>query len=165
MYFPQALQMNNYLLVNVSFWLLFVTYLWTFLICYLGNRVTAAFENLSLSIYMSNWQSFPLEVKKCIPQMLLLSQRPVYMRGFNNFHCTLPNFGRVYWRLVTFLFEVYKWNISIFCSDRNNIVQRLRHIILLGLPTWNSTWVTVQLHIIHAKHALDYAHQMERRFV
>lgn len=77
------------------------SYIWLFVFCYFGEKVTGAFDKLSDCIYQTDWYRFPVELRKYVVIMLLFAQKPVYMLAFKKFQCTLRTFEQVnshkYW--------------------------------------------------------------------
>lgn len=108
--------------------MLMITYVWLFVLCYFGDQVTSAFENLHESIYMCDWHLFPLELKKYITPMLLLAHENVYMHGFYEFDCTLQVFEQVIPILLQIILVVsQKYAILYRLSTcRTNISQYYR---------------------------------------
>lgn len=93
--FEQAFKSGNIMELIRSLMLLSSTYLWIFGFCYFGEQVTSAFNDLHKTVYLCDWYSFPLKIRKFIPTILLNAQQPVHMRGFASFNCTLQTFKTV----------------------------------------------------------------------
>lgn len=70
-------------------------YVVTFIFCYFGQKVTSAYEMIHDSMYLSDWNSYSMEIRKYMPIMLMLAKKPVWMQGFANSHCTLKTFQKV----------------------------------------------------------------------
>lgn len=69
--------------------------LYLLIFCNFGDNVTTEFDHINETIYYFDWQSLPLELKKYLPLMMLLAQKPIYMRGLGRVQCTREMFGKV----------------------------------------------------------------------
>lgn len=67
---------------------------WIYIFCHFGNKVTSAYQELNESIYLCDWHLFPMEIRKYLPILIMIVQKPIYMRGFG-FNCTLETFKTV----------------------------------------------------------------------
>lgn len=66
-----------------------------FVLCHYGERVTIEYEKINISIYRMCWYSMPIGVRKKLPTMMAMSQRPVYLKGFATIQCTHEFFANV----------------------------------------------------------------------
>lgn len=81
-------------------------YLWIFCICFFGERVTNAFEDLEHTVYQCDWYLFPREIQKFVPTIMINVQQPVNIRIFGKFNCTLRTFKQV----ISFYFQIKTFN-------------------------------------------------------
>lgn len=68
---------------------------WVFFYCYFGDNVTTQFEHLHILIYQWNWITLPIEIQKLLPTVMLITGKPVYLKGVANIRCTKEVFKRV----------------------------------------------------------------------
>lgn len=61
---------------------------WFFIICETGNDITHRFSRVGDSIYNCAWYNLPLKLKKYIPTMIAITQKPLFVQGFGNIRCT-----------------------------------------------------------------------------
>lgn len=54
----------------------------TYFLCNFGQKLTNEFENISDSVYKMHWHLMPIEVRKKLPTIMAVAQRPVYIKGF-----------------------------------------------------------------------------------
>lgn len=66
-----------------------------FLFCYFGDDVTYRFGNVGDSIYQLKWYNYSLELQQCLPMMISISRKPVYLKGFASIQCTCEMFKKV----------------------------------------------------------------------
>lgn len=141
----QAFKSGNIAELIRSLMLLLSTYMWIFGFCYFGERVTSAFNDLHKTVYLCDWYSFPLKIRKYIPNILLSAQQPVHMHGFASLHCTLQTFKTVvntsyeYFatlkEIIWIDLKVCWWCRHIFEFNRLSFFFRL----LNRIPEW--TWI------------------------
>ena len=74
---------------------LFWTFAILFALCYYGEEINTAFEEMSDQIYQCDWYSFPYEVRRKLPTVMLVAQDPVYIQSFGGIRCTRDTFKRV----------------------------------------------------------------------
>lgn len=98
-----------------------------FAFCYFGEKVTSAFDELHESINQCHWYLFPLEMKKYLTTILMISGKPVHMRAFASFNCTLHTF-----KLVSFFLST-KENHQIFLMKFISFRLLMHHISILQL--------------------------------
>lgn len=72
-----------------------------FAFCYFGERVTSAFDDLSKVIYQCEWESFPHEIQRILPVIMLNTQDPIFLRAFDRTPCTRETFKRVKKKIPT----------------------------------------------------------------
>lgn len=92
----QSLSNGNTNGIIHSFFLIVVIVNYTFIYCYVGDRLTSKFEHLGQSIYEIKWQLLPPILQKSIQLMILSTQRPVYMDSFAGLRCTRQVFEMVW---------------------------------------------------------------------
>lgn len=66
-----------------------------FVACDLGQRVTNAFNEISLKIENFNWYLFPTESKRILPIILAVSHEPVTLECFGSISLSRDIFKRV----------------------------------------------------------------------
>lgn len=66
-----------------------------FIICELGERFTAKYDDISVVINQFNWYLFPTEVKRILPITILSAQQPVTIDCFGSFMCVRTTFKSV----------------------------------------------------------------------
>lgn len=129
----QAIKTGTHVDIISTIAVLAAAYFWTFIFCYSGEQVTTAFKNLRESLYISDWHSYPSEMRKGMFAMLVLSRQPVHMKGFLRFKCTMTTFDWVNNAHSNWMIQ-YQWistnQIIILFNFPGcaNIVQLLRNI-------------------------------------
>lgn len=68
---------------------------WLFVFCYYGDEVTGKFKGLSVSMYKLNWHLYPIEIRRNMPLIMSIAQKPIYLRGFGRTECTREVFNRL----------------------------------------------------------------------
>lgn len=81
-------------IVNI-FMELFWTFVVMFMSCYIGEKVTTAFEELSDEIYQCEWDTFPYKVQHLLPNIILVAQQSVYIEANGGFTCTHNTYKKV----------------------------------------------------------------------
>lgn len=66
-----------------------------FLYCYFGKLATESFEEMSNSLYESNWYKLPIKQQKYILLMMVNAKRPLYYHGFGIVILNLETFCNV----------------------------------------------------------------------
>lgn len=79
-----------------------------FLVCEIGERVTIEFDAFNESLILSDWYTYPIEMRRIFALVLSNAQKPVIVRGFGNTFCV-----REYFRLVIVWFFVQIKNQTI----------------------------------------------------
>lgn len=74
---------------------IFVSFTWTFILCYYATSTTRAMNEIGDTLYNSNWYTYPDEVKKFMIIVIARSQKTIYFTGFKMVRCTLEVFMRV----------------------------------------------------------------------
>lgn len=72
-----------------------VPLIWSYCICYFGNEATIHYESINVSVYMCDWYLFPLKMQKCLPFMMIVAQKPIYIGSFGKTRCNRATFQRV----------------------------------------------------------------------
>lgn len=88
----------------------FVALPWLFVVCHFGDEVRIHFEALNESITQCVWYEFPLEMQKCMPMMIQMAQKPVFIGTFGEIHCTREVFKKVY-SIILFIGHIIKFNL------------------------------------------------------
>lgn len=66
-----------------------------FFFCEFGSRISGQFEELGDVIYQSAWYSYPLDVQRLLPTILIAAQDPFIVSVFGNISCTREAFINV----------------------------------------------------------------------
>lgn len=79
--------------------------------CYYGQHLTSSFETIERTIGDMAWYLMPIEVQKKLPSMLLISQKPVYMKGvFTSIKCSYEFFLNVNLFFIQYFLLLYNRN-------------------------------------------------------
>lgn len=72
---------------------------WTFgvmfMCCHFGEMITNEFDDLSDQIYQSDWDSYPYQVRRLLPIVILAAQEPVHFQTFGRINCTYDTYKKV----------------------------------------------------------------------
>lgn len=85
---------NNLVLIRpivLTFWS-FVNILF---FCEFGKIVTSEFEDLDDIICQWDWHSFPIEIQRMLPIILISTQKPITLSGIANVVCDRDSFKKV----------------------------------------------------------------------
>lgn len=63
--------------------------------CDLGESVSNGFDALDEAVCSGNWYTFPIEIQRILPTILLATQKPVLLRGFGNIPCLRETYRKV----------------------------------------------------------------------
>lgn len=74
---------------------LIIALFYLFVLCDTGEELTNRFQSIGDSIYNCSWNTFPNEFQKCVPTMLAVAQKPIYLQGMGRFCCTRRTFKLV----------------------------------------------------------------------
>lgn len=74
---------------------MFWAFMQIFLFCDFGQKVTDQFSEIDDMIYFSDWYTFPKEIQRILPTVLMTAQQPVILEGFANLKCTREAFNKV----------------------------------------------------------------------
>lgn len=66
-----------------------------FIPCELGERMSDATSGINDSIDQFDWHSFPVEIQKILPTVLIGVQQPIEIRCFGSIACTRETFKQV----------------------------------------------------------------------
>lgn len=66
-----------------------------FLFCEFGNMVTIEFEDLNEIIGQLNWYSYPNDVQRMMPIIMIVAQESVIIHGYGNIACVRESFVKV----------------------------------------------------------------------
>lgn len=66
-----------------------------FIACELGQRLSDAFEKISLIVNRFGWYLFPIEMKRLLPMIIKISQQSVELECFGSISCTRDVFKNV----------------------------------------------------------------------
>lgn len=73
---------------------------WPYLFCYFANFALDRMANIRHSVYNLNWLDFPIDLQKYCIVIIAQSQRNVWFHGLKLIACSLPNFGKVYLKII-----------------------------------------------------------------
>lgn len=85
-----------------------------FLYCEFGENVTSRFDDVYKAICESDWHSFPIEIQKNLPIIMVAAQHHVHINGFGN-----VSFSRQTFKKVAF------FNLNFFSINLNNFICNL----------------------------------------
>lgn len=93
-----------------------------FFYCYFGAKATEAFEQMSDTLYESNWPNIPNKLQKYVVVMIIYMQRPITYHGFKIADLDLETFVIVRNCLIIFnsLFKIISNFINYFSVDKTN---------------------------------------------
>lgn len=80
---------------------------WLFSFCTFGNSLTVRFSQLDCIIFEGPWYLLPIDMQKKLPFVMMVAQKPVYMKGFAKFQCTREVFARVFVFLNLIFIEIF----------------------------------------------------------
>lgn len=63
--------------------------------CFNGDDVSTKFEEINVAFIECGFYQFPLNMQKLLPIMLMMIQKPVYIGGYMDTHCTRAAFKMV----------------------------------------------------------------------
>lgn len=86
---------------------MFWSFFHVFMFCDFGENLSNGFDALNSEICNRNWYSFPIEIQRLLPIILVSTQKPVQLLGFGNIPCTRETFKVV----------IYSSNFKIFLSN------------------------------------------------
>lgn len=66
-----------------------------FICCELGQRMSDAFDKTNFTLVQLDWYLFPIEMKRMLPAIIAMIQRPVSMECFGSIICTRDVFKNV----------------------------------------------------------------------
>lgn len=66
-----------------------------FIYCEFGERVSTGFSELNDAINQFNWYTFPIEIQRDLPIVMIFAQEPVVVSGFGNIACVRLTFKSV----------------------------------------------------------------------
>lgn len=92
----QALETGNAVIIVRSNAVIAIVMTACFFLCNFGEDTSNRFIALSDSIYMKSWQYCPLDEQKLFPFMIMIGQKPVYMKGFAKLTCSRETFKKVF---------------------------------------------------------------------
>lgn len=91
-----------------------VLLLWTnltiFIFCECGQRVTNKFTEVNDIICQLNWYLFSIEIQRMMPNIMMITQRPVILRGFGNCYCTREAFKNVSFTVISILISYWHFH-------------------------------------------------------
>lgn len=75
----------------------FLTYtIQLYVFCHFGDELTGRFIDLNKKIYEQDWHLYPLKLQKNFRVMMMVTQNPVYIRGFASIKCTHESYKKVF---------------------------------------------------------------------
>lgn len=66
-----------------------------FFFCEFGERVSNGFEESSYMLKQLDWYSYPYEMQRLLPTVMIIGNEPVSVRVFGNISCTRGTFREV----------------------------------------------------------------------
>lgn len=63
--------------------------------CHFGGNLTKRFEDVGNAVYELNWYDLPVDMQKDLLKVIMISQKPIYMRGFGDTCTTHSAFAEV----------------------------------------------------------------------
>ncbi|XP_031619024.1 uncharacterized protein LOC116338096 [Contarinia nasturtii] len=78
----------------ITIWQLFWTFAFLFLYCYRGEEVSYAFEELADEISQCEWDSFPYQLQRILPTVLIAAQDSVQIKTYG-YACTHERFQKI----------------------------------------------------------------------
>lgn len=97
--------------------LIFWAFVQMFIFCNLGENMTTRFSQIDNLIYCCDWYTFPYEIQRILPTVMMSAQQPIIFQGFANLKCTREAFKKVkckyiLWQLMEkclIFFVVFRW--------------------------------------------------------
>lgn len=71
------------------------SFILVFIYCDFGGKVSNEFNDIYEVVCSLDWHSFPIEIQKMMPNIIIAVQKPVLVRGFGNISCTRTVFQKV----------------------------------------------------------------------
>lgn len=71
-----------------------------FVFCDLGENVSTQFGQIDNLIYCCDWYTFPKDIQRLLPIVMMAAQEPVVLQGFINLKCTRDAFKKVNWKMI-----------------------------------------------------------------
>lgn len=75
--------------------ILFWAFMQVFVLCDFGENMMNKFGEVNDMIYSKNWYTFPQQIKRVIPIIMMGAQLDVILKGFANLTCTREAFKKV----------------------------------------------------------------------
>lgn len=75
--------------------MVFWSFVQIFVFCNLGESVSALFSQIDNLFYCCDWYTFPTDIQRILPTVMMAAQQPVDIQGFANLKCTRDAFKRV----------------------------------------------------------------------
>lgn len=98
-----------------------------FLFCYFGDHFADAFDDVTYNIFHTKWHFYSHNMKRSLVTIMILSGKPVRMRGWRSLYCTRDLFTQVTiivlrcsdWIQMGFIrFQIMKSGFSCFMMLR-----------------------------------------------
>lgn len=70
--------------------------IWIFIFCFFGDLVTERFLAINDVVYCCDWHLYPIELRKRIPFIMIVSQKLIQLGGFINVQCTRLFYQKVW---------------------------------------------------------------------
>lgn len=77
-----------------------------FFICEVGQRVSDAFEGIDDVVMDFEWNSFPHEIQKLLPTIMIMTQKPVVMECFGSTSALRESFKKVFYQSIGFTLSI-----------------------------------------------------------
>lgn len=78
-------------LVCMMFWSFSIIFVY----CEFGERMSNGFNEINDSICCVNWYTFPINMQRMIPNILIIAQKPVVLDAFGKISCKREVFTNV----------------------------------------------------------------------
>lgn len=66
-----------------------------FILCEVGERIMDPLNEINNDLWMSDWYTFPVSVRKKFPILIHATQKPFLLSGFGNIQCSRKAFENV----------------------------------------------------------------------
>lgn len=110
-----------------------------FFYCEFGNQLESKFDEINEALYESDWTSYPAEVQRMMPVILLVSQQPVQLFAYGNYPCSRETFKKV----IRKMFMVRLTHQQIFPRMKRKTTKKIatvkqnkKHTFSMNLFSW-----------------------------
>lgn len=116
--------------------------IWLYMVCSFGDRVTNRFVEINDLMYSSVWYLYPIKLRKYPYMVILIANKPVYLKAYPSFYCTLETFKKVfndpmYWPFIDkfFIFPSLSSDYEYMLPNLHG----LEGVQSLNIPFYRST--------------------------